>query len=148
MSKINVKALKMPERPRVTRTFTDRDHPGVELTLTLRRLMTAELLTVIDAADGHWESFADHDVALGDDITFHYGNKPDAPEGQTYGGLTFIRQVFTVCAMQCPDDPADAYTEHEMLGIFVKMPLTAAAIMAWANEVQGHTELPRDEAGN
>ena len=138
MAKIDVRALRLPQRKTETRSFTDPEQPGVEVTLTLRRSLMAEQLAAFDAAAAWWEFNEGADIPIGDDQTFFVGEPENKTDRQAYGTISFIRQVFVICSMQS-SPAADRYDELEMIQILCTMPKVANSISAWVNELQNDT---------
>ena len=137
MAKLNLNALPLPKRRVETKTFSDKEVPGAEITFTLRRLLVSEQTAAFDAAAAWWEFNEGNEFALGENQTFFVGdggNNP--PEGQVFGTLSFIRQVFLIQAMQT-GDPEGVYSELDIIRFLVKMPNAASSLVTWVGQIQG-----------
>lgn len=117
MPKVNLLSLPPVVRPEETRTFTDPAQPGVELSLTFRRISIWEMSVATENARE----------------LVKLGGLPAAGEVVL---LTeqFCQTLCTLEAMQCgPED--ERYTAQEFVGLFAGMPKAGEQVLAWAGEL-------------
>jgi len=125
MAKVNPFGLKRPEHRRETRTFTDPDQPGVELTFTLRTLDGAEMMIATEEAQGQIETWV---TGNRDRPASQFPFVDGQPVQMTEGLCTACQFL---AAMQCPDDPHERYSFNELVALSVTAPMAWSRIGEW-----------------
>lgn len=127
--RVNPRALSRPPAFTQTRTFTDPEQPGQELTLTLRPLNFAELCQTNETAAPLVEEWT-------------------GPKGQAVGGYpvqggppvpvtpALLSMLVMLEGMQVPQSGEEPYTWEDLLILSVTMPTAWTALTKWLNEVQ------------
>src|ERR1051326_2755150 len=124
MAKLDPFLLPRPERPTETRSFTEGE---ATLTLTLRPPDAADIARASEASERLVQDYitGSEDRAAG-----------DFPEG-----VKVSKTLFMTCAligeMQCPENPADAYTVLELVLLSDRLPRAWKQLQAWVNDLTG-----------
>jgi hypothetical protein len=132
MAKAPLLSLPRPHRPAHSRTFTDPEQPGVEVTLSLRRLDPCELAVAVDRAE-----------------TFHgqYGKTgfPLLNGSAVPLALSVCQSLSMVELMQdCAEE--DRYELNELVGMLANMPSAGMELLTWATELNGEVSLDQGNA--
>jgi len=140
MARINPFTLTRPKRPEFTKTFTDPEQPGKEITLTLSPVSPDLALLAYEKAE------AQYDDLVGD------GNAEDAqlPPGLqgTVISKTLLHSAALLGAMQRQEPEEDRYTVLELVAIAMNMPTAWRNIGKFSAEVQkGEVKAGNAEAG-
>jgi len=125
MAKVNLSGLPRPARPAQTRTFTDPEQPGVEVTLTLRKIDPAEMASAMDAKEVLHSKFAETGFPLLN------GEVVPLAEG-------LCQSLCMLELMQCGPE-ADRYTAEELIPLVVNLPTAGMEVLRWAGELAQST---------
>ena len=138
MAKVNPFKLPRPKREPVTKSFTDAEQPGAEVTLTLRRLDAAELIVAAEAAQAQIETWiTGGDLRPASQFPFVDG-KPVPLTAKLCLSVTVLEH------MQCPADAGERYSFNELVALTVTMPNAWQEIYRFMEEVGSP---PRPEKG-
>jgi hypothetical protein len=129
MPKIDPFKLKRPKRVAETRTFTDPDQPGEEITLTLRRLDGAEQMVAVEEAQAQIETW----ITGSKDRPASQFPFVDGREVKMTEALCLACQM--LWAMQCPEDAHERYNFFELVAFSVTMPYAWSRIGEWMQSI-------------